>query len=52
MPLSKSYGLARAWPMAPGLGHTPSKGGGVIVTQTIMRETLVMRENLRMTDRG
>lgn len=35
-----------------GLTNTPSKGGGVIVTQTIMRETLVMRENLRMTDRG
>lgn len=29
MPLSKHHGLARGWPMAPGLGLTPSKGGGV-----------------------
>lgn len=35
-----------------GLGLTPSAGGGVIVTQTIMRDNRVMHDNLRMTDNG
>lgn len=28
MPLPKIFGLSRGWPMAPGQGHTPNKGGG------------------------
>lgn len=29
MPLPKLFGLRRGWPMAPGQGPTPNKGGGV-----------------------
>lgn len=31
---------------------TLSKGGGVIFTNTVMRDSRVMRDSLRMTDRG
>lgn len=43
-----------SWWFGPSLS-SPSKGGGVpnpIVTQTIMRDSFIMSDALRMTDNG
>ncbi len=54
--MSLGYGRLSATRQRLGLGvdfkHPPRKGAETITTRTVMRETLIMRDNLRMTDRG
>lgn len=42
-------GLGRPVSLRP---HAPPTGEGVIRTNTIMRDTRVMRDQIRMTDNG
>lgn len=49
--LSVSAGSSRA-AMLRVLRDALATGGGVVVTSTIMRDSRIMKDNLRMTDHG